>query len=217
MLRSFIQGQIGLGELLAWLIAVVIAITVHEFAHAKSAESFGDPTPRSMGRVTLNPLAHYDPIGTTLFLIFGFGWAKPVPINPLAMRHPRRDGVLCALWGPLSNFLTAILLAVPVRLGLTGAHTGPTVIIMFACLLLGVFNLIPLGPLDGAHVLEGLLNDRGRARLYAFYARFQSLMLILLVLVLAVPTVNHLVFGVILTPVLLLLRLLAGPQMTFAL
>lgn len=217
MLKSFIQGQIGLGELLAWLIAVVIAITVHEFAHAKSAELYGDPTPRAQGRVTLNPLAHYDPIGTTLFLVFGFGWAKPVPVNVLAMRNPRWNGTMVALWGPLSNFLTAALLAIPVRLGITGLYTGPTVIIMFACLLLGVFNLIPLGPLDGAHVLEGILSDRQRVRLYAFHARFQSVMLILLLLVLAVPPINRAVFGVILVPVMILLRLLAGPHMTFGL
>lgn len=217
MLRSFIQGQIGLGELLAWLVAVVVAITVHEFAHAKSAEHYGDPTPRSMGRVTLNPLAHYDLIGTTLFLVFGFGWAKPVPVNVLAMRNPRWSGVMVAFWGPLSNCLTAVLLAIPVRLGVTGVYTAPTVIIMFACLLLAVFNLIPLGPLDGAHVLEGLLNDRQRVQLYAFYARFQSVMLILLVLILAVPQVNRAVFSVILVPVGLMLRLLVGPHMNFVL
>lgn len=105
MLRMLLGGEIDWAALLAWLVAVTVAITVHEFAHAKSAEMAGDPTPRAFGRVTLNPAAHYDLIGSTLFLLVGFGWAKPVPINPLAMRNPRRDAMLTALWGPLSNLI----------------------------------------------------------------------------------------------------------------
>ncbi|MBU0607946.1 MAG: site-2 protease family protein, partial [Armatimonadetes bacterium] len=110
MLLSYLEGRVGLPELLSWLLAVVIAITVHEFAHAKSADMAGDSTARLKGRVTLNPIAHYDPLGSTLFLVLGFGWAKPVPINPLALRPPRRDAVLVSLWGPLSNLITACLL-----------------------------------------------------------------------------------------------------------
>jgi len=210
MLRRFIGGEIGVGEALAWLIAVTVAITVHEFAHAKRAERAGDPTPRAMGRVTLNPLAHYDPLGSTLFLVFGFGWAKPVPVNPLAFRHPRRDGVMVALWGPLSNFITAAVMAMPIRFHLAGDHAMPLMVIVYANLLLGVFNLIPLGPLDGAHVLEGLLADRARLRLYAFYGRYQRVMLIFLLLVLFVPAVNHYVFGIVLAPVHIMMSLLIG-------
>jgi Zn-dependent protease len=213
MLRRFIAGEIGPAEALAWLIAVTVAITVHEFAHAKRAEMAGDPTPRAMGRVTLNPLAHYDPLGSTLFLVFGFGWAKPVPVNPLAFRHLRRDAVMVALWGPLSNFLTATILAMPIRFGLTGAYTMPVMVIVYANLLLGVFNLIPLGPLDGAHVLEGLLSDRARLRLYAFYGRYQRMMLIVLLLVLFVPQINRVVFGVVFVPVSIMMGLLIGLPM----
>jgi Zn-dependent protease len=211
MLMSFIRGQTGLGELAAWLIAVVIAITVHEFAHAKSAELAGDSTPRRMGRVTLNPLAHYDPLGSTMFLLMGFGWAKPVPINPAQMRHPQRDTVLVSLWGPLSNLLMAAVLAVPVRLGVLGDYLLPVLIIIFANLLLAIFNLIPIGPLDGAHVLEGLLSPKGRQRLQDFYRRNQQWLLLAFLVVFLVPEIRRVVFGVILVPVQLLLGLLVGP------
>jgi Zn-dependent protease len=210
MLMSFIRGQTGVGELAAWLVAVVIAITVHEFAHAKSAEVAGDSTPRQWGRVTLNPLAHYDPIGSTLFLVMGFGWAKPVPINPAQMRQPRRDTVLVSLWGPLSNLLLAVVLAIPVRLGVLGEYTVPVIIIMFANLVLAVFNMIPIGPLDGAHVMEGLLSDQKRLRLHEFYRRNQQWLLLGFLVVFLVPEINRVVFGAILLPVRLLLGLLVG-------
>lgn len=210
MLIDYLAGRVDTGEMLAWLIAVVVAITVHEFGHAKSAEIAGDPTPRAMGRISLNPLAHYDPIGTTLFLFAGFGWAKPVPINPLTFHHPRRDVVLVSLWGPLSNFVLAALLALPIRLHLTGAYTMPVLVMIYANLLLGFFNLIPIGPLDGAHALEGLLSDRARLRLYSFYARYQGAMLLALVIILAVRPISAVVFGFILIPVRFLLSLLVG-------
>lgn len=210
MLTHFIHNEIGLGELLAWLIAVIVAITVHEFSHAKAAEVAGDPTPRAFGRVTLNPVAHYDLVGSTLFLLAGFGWAKPVPINPLAFRHRRRDQVMVALWGPLSNFITAAIFAIPLRLQLTGAYTFPVLIIVFANLMLGVFNLIPVGPLDGAHVLEGALSARANQRLAAFYRKNQQWLLILVLIIFFVPVVRDIVLGIILIPVRLLLYLLVG-------
>src|ERR1035437_8062515 len=91
----------------ARLIALAIAITVHEFAHAKFADLAGDPTPRAAGRVTLNPIAHYDLIGTTLILLAGFGWGKPVPVNELAFRHPRSDALKVSLGGIGANIVTA--------------------------------------------------------------------------------------------------------------
>lgn len=200
-----------LAVVIAWLIAFVVAITVHEFAHAKSAEIAGDATPRAHGRVTLNPVAHYDPIGSTLFLLFGFGWAKPVPVNPRAFRSPRRDAILVSLWGPLSNFITAALFALPVRLGLLGSYTMPAVVIMYANLMLGFFNLIPVGPLDGAHVLEGLLSVRANMRLAAFYQRNQMWLLLAVLIIFFVPAVGNLVFGVIGIPAQVMLAVLAGP------
>lgn len=212
MLSGYLSGDMGFGQLLAWLIAVTFAITVHEFAHAKSAELAGDSTPRLRGRVTLNPLAHYDPIGTTLFLVFGFGWAKPVPINPWAFRNRRRDVVLVSLWGPLSNLLSAIVLSLPLRLGLAGPYAPPLAVIVFANLVLCIFNLIPIAPLDGAHILEGLLSDKANQRLAAFYARHQLTMLIAVLVIFFVHPISRLVFGAIMVPVIALLKLLAGPD-----
>jgi len=210
MLQGLISGQFNPGQLVAWLIAVTVAITVHEFGHALRAEKAGDRTPRELGRVTLNPLAHYDPIGSTLFLLFGFGWAKPVPVDPRFFRNPRRDGIMVALWGPLSNVCTAVLMAIPLRLGLAGAYAMPLAMLVWANLILAVFNLIPVAPLDGSHVLEGLLSASSRMRLHAFYHRSQGLLLILLLVVLGVPAIRGLVMGVIMIPALIAFRLLCG-------
>lgn len=210
MLMRFIHGQIGLDMLVAWLVAVTVAITVHEFGHAKSAELAGDSTPRAEGRVTLNPVAHYDLIGSTLFLVFGFGWAKPVPINPVAFRHPRRDTVLVSLWGPLSNFVTAALLSLPLRFHVAGPYTMAVAVLVYANLMLGVFNLIPIGPLDGAHILEGLLTDRANMRLRDFYRRNQRWLILIFLIVFLVPSVADPVFRLIALPVEWLMRLLTG-------
>lgn len=144
--------------LVATFVAVVIAITVHEFAHALSARSYGDDTAEYQGRLTLNPAAHYDPIGSTLFLLFGFGWAKPVPVNPNRMKRPRLDAIRCALWGPLSNILIALISGsiirfLPVPLWLAG-FLG---ILIFLNLYLALFNLIPFPPLDGSRIITNLL------------------------------------------------------------
>ena len=216
MLMRFIHGPMD-GEawssLLSWLIAVTVAITVHEFAHAKCAELAGDSTPRRNGRVTLNPAAHYDIIGSTMFLLFGFGWAKPVPINPLAFKNPRRSTVLVSLWGPLSNFITAALAALPLRFGaLSGEqpYGRMFLIIVFANLMLGVFNLIPVGPLDGAHILEGLLSDRANRALAAFYQQNSRWLLLLVLAIFFIPALGNLVFGPIMLIVSLMTSLLTG-------
>jgi Zn-dependent protease len=160
-------------ELISRFLVLVIAFTVHEFAHAFVADRFGDTTPRSQGRLTLNPLAHLDPLGSLLLLLTGFGWAKPVMINPYALerRNPAAP-MLVALAGPASNFLLAVIGALPVRLGLVSAgfaSTGlfptlPQFIDDFIVinLLLMLFNLIPLAPLDGEKVLTYFLPRSGQ-------------------------------------------------------
>jgi Zn-dependent protease len=142
--------------------ALLIAVTVHELAHALVADRLGDPTPRRLGRITLNPLPHIDPLGALAFVLAGFGWAKPVPVSAQYLRHPTRDMAWVAAAGPLSNFVAAFAALVAVRML---AHVGdvmpfvsePLSGVLFWTyvynLALGIFNLIPLPPLDGGHFL----------------------------------------------------------------
>jgi Zn-dependent protease len=145
--------------------ALLVAVTVHELAHALVAERLGDPTARRLGRITLNPLPHIDPLGALAFVLAGFGWAKPVPVNAQNLRHPVRDMAWVAAAGPLSNFLAAFVALVAVRLLSRVGGALPFVIeplagvifwIYVFNLALGIFNLIPLPPLDGGHFLPYL-------------------------------------------------------------
>jgi len=196
--------QAKLPFVLGWIIAVAVALTVHEFAHAKRADAAGDPTPRSQGRVSLNPIDHYDPIGTTMILLFGIGWGKPVQVNPRAFRNPRRDGIMVALWGALANLITAALFAIPLRLGLAGAYAQPLALIVILNLILAFFNLLPVGPLDGAAVLSGLLPADKARRFDEFSARWG------MVLLMAIIFIRPLGQALIWTPVSLLASLLTG-------
>lgn len=157
--------------LIARILTLLVAFTVHELAHAMTADYLGDPTARQMGRLTLNPLAHLDPIGTLLLLVAGFGWAKPVPVNPDYLRgNPRTSFALVALAGPVSNILLVGLVAIPYRLGLVelesfsrGGIFPSFGFLLFNYVLinivLAVFNMIPLPPLDGSKILMGLLPE----------------------------------------------------------
>lgn len=148
---------------------MLIAFTVHELAHAVTADRLGDPTPRRQGRITLNPLAHLDPIGTLMLLISGFGWAKPVMVQPAYLRgNPRTSMGIVAAAGPLSNLLMAIVAAIPLRLGLVDMSVGSSSAVLpslsfllfqfiFINLILLFFNLIPIPPLDGFKILTAVL------------------------------------------------------------
>ena len=154
-------------EIVSRIITLLIAFTFHELAHAVVATQLGDDTPRRAGRMTLNPIAHLDPIGSLLLIFAGFGWAKPVPVNPYNLRNGPHVGMaVVAAAGPISNFLMALIAAIPFRLGLISPFAsagGPLIpsfpgfLIDFISinLLLMLFNLIPIAPLDGSKVLAG--------------------------------------------------------------
>jgi Zn-dependent protease len=138
--------------------ALVVSISIHEFAHAFVADKLGDPTARYLGRVTLNPKAHLDPIGTLLLVFAGFGWGRPVPINPINFKNPKRDSALVAFAGPLSNFALATVLAFVYSFAFSYSLLG--IFLYFTVLynlMLGIFNLLPFHPLDGFKVVLGFL------------------------------------------------------------
>ena len=154
--------------IIARVITLLIAFTIHELAHAWVADQLGDPTPRRQGRLTLNPLAHLDPIGSLLLVFAGFGWAKPVMTNPYNFRNgPQLGMAVVAAAGPASNLLMAILAAIPFQVGLVSLRNLTTYGGMLPTLdlflydfiqinvLLMLFNLLPIGPLDGMKVLRG--------------------------------------------------------------
>lgn len=145
---------------------LLITLSVHEYAHARAAEELGDPTARLMGRLTLNPLAHIDPIGSLMILLVGFGWGKPVPFDPYNLKNPRKDSAIISLVGPLSNFVMAIVGAVLLRV-LMGVDAGilsslAILVLPFFVqinLVLGLFNLLPFAPLDGFKVVAGIIPE----------------------------------------------------------
>lgn len=141
-----------------WLAALLVAITVHEFAHAWTSDRLGDPTARLAGRVTLNPLAHLDPLGTLMLLLFRFGWGKPVPFDPFNLRNPRRDAALISFAGPAADLILAIFLSLLIRF-IPSSQLFLTPFIILA-ITLAIFNLIPIHPLDGGKILVGLLPER---------------------------------------------------------
>jgi Zn-dependent protease len=171
MITQLFNNPLGL---FFWLIALATAITIHEFSHAYAADRLGDPTPRLMGRLTLNPLKHLDPIGTIMLLLVRFGWGKPVEFDPYNLRSPRRDSAIISLAGPMSNFILAIICAIVVHLLfsfrltlLSNSFIGLFVYLSIGLLqpviilniMLGIFNLLPIHPLDGFKIVEGILPD----------------------------------------------------------
>jgi Zn-dependent protease len=156
---------------IALAIAFIIGIAFHEFSHAFVAYLLGDTTAQSMGRLTLNPLAHLDPAGTLLLVLVGFGWGKPTPVNPNRLRHGPKVGMaLVSAAGPISNFIMATLFALPLKLGLvqfddflplkTWTFGNYLALLLFYVVvinvLLGLFNLLPIAPLDGAKIASGI-------------------------------------------------------------
>lgn len=167
-------------------IILIIAITIHEFSHGFVADKLGDPTPRSFGRLTLNPLAHADPIGTILLPLLSaltgiptIGWAKPVPIDPFNFRHPKRDIILTSLAGPASNFFIALFVSILCNI----FHTYNVFIYIFVLIniSLAIFNLIPIPPLDGSKIFLNLLPPQSSQKWEEAFDRYGFILLIIIV------------------------------------
>lgn len=182
---------------------ILLAISIHEFSHGYVAVKLGDDTPRLQGRMTLNPLKHIDPLGFICLLLVGFGWAKPVMINSRNFKNPRRDDLLVSLAGPVSNFITAFIFVILMKFTymylpvtrmtqiLLDALTGT----VYINLVLMVFNLIPIPPLDGHHILGNI----GGAPVWDFYNRYY----------------DHLRFGMLLLIVFNLIGIVISPIIVF--
>lgn len=154
---SFLERAIYL------LPGLILSLTIHEYAHARVAYHFGDSTAKQMGRLNLNPLSHLDLIGSLMLLFAGFGWAKPVPVNPMNLANPKRDMVWVSLAGPLSNMILAATIAILIKIMIftnVPINQDLTYIIIMTFqinLVLAMFNLIPIQPLDGSKIVLGLL------------------------------------------------------------
>ena len=211
--------QVSPAQIISLIITLLIAFTVHEFSHAWVATAFGDETPRMNGRLTLNPIAHLDIIGTLLLLVAGFGWAKPVPVDPYTLR---RRSPLALLWvslaGPFSNFLMAVVAAIPLRLGIfpfVSSTNGfiPTPydflrVFIIINLTLLLFNLIPVAPLDGEKILDAILPPSA-ARVFDTIRPYGPL--ILLAIVFVGPALGFNILGILIDPALnAMYRLLLG-------
>jgi Zn-dependent protease len=184
-------------DLIGWILAFIIAITIHETAHAWMADRLGDPTARLMGRLSLNPMVHYDKVGTTLLLVLvvmraigipviPFGWAKPVRFDPYNLENPRRDSALISLAGPASNLILAALLSIIMRV-LVGPFSPFSYLSMIIYpiialnVVLAIFNLLPIHPLDGGKIFIGLLPEKEAHDADIFLRRYGMIILIFLI------------------------------------
>lgn len=160
-----------------YLLALVVAITIHEFAHARAAEYLGDPTPKLQGRVSLNPMRHLDPFGMIFLFFAGFGWGKPVQFDPFNLKNPRWDAAIISVAGPLSNIILAMILAVVVRI----IETPLLYPFIMLNVTLAVFNLLPVHPLDGFKIVGGILSPEKAHEWYQL-ERYGIIFLLLLIL-----------------------------------
>lgn len=170
--------------------AIIIGFSFHEFAHAWTSDRLGDPTPRNQGRLTLSPMAHIDIIGFILILVAGFGWAKPVQINPRYYKNPRRDELIVSLAGPAMNLVVAFAFVVVYRLIITFYSGGNVIVdnllnviqyVTWINIILLFFNLIPLPPLDGFAILRELM-PRRQYRLVWFLEQYSTIILLIIII-----------------------------------
>jgi Zn-dependent protease len=196
------------------VIALIIAIPIHEFAHALSAVNNGDDGPRRDGRLSIMPWDHFDPFGAFFCLMsaifgFGLGWGKPVMVNPNVLHNPKWGMCKIAAWGPFSNLLLAILFAMPLRFGWVD-HPSSLSLLLFTCLQVNLslmlFNLIPVGPLDGAKIVVAFLPDSQAYEFSRFMGQYGMILLLGLITI-GRPLLTMLVSG----PMIQILIFLLGP------
>lgn len=180
-------------RILLTLPGIIIGLAFHEFAHAYASDKLGDPTPRNLGRLTLSPMAHIDPLGLLLIVFVGFGWAKPVPVNSRYYRHPRRDDIIVSVAGVAMNLLIAIIFTALLKFIISSdinSMLGKSVVsnllnmIYYAIqinIVLLLFNLIPIPPLDGFHVLTNILPFRSYGFL-SYMEQYGSIILMVLII-----------------------------------
>jgi Zn-dependent protease len=186
---------------------ILLALSFHEYAHAYIANKFGDDTAKQSGRLTLNPLAHLDPIGTIMIFLVHFGWAKPVPVNPHRLRNPKKDMLWISAAGPLANMILALISGILLRFifAIGGAPNQHSIIGLFTYavlmslqinLALAIFNLLPIAPLDGSKILFGLLPVKHEGKIYFLerYGPFILLGLIIFGRVTGVPILGGLIW-----------------------
>jgi Zn-dependent protease len=176
--------DLSVAQLIGIAVALVVGITFHEFSHAFIADQLGDHRPRALGRVSLNPVAHIDPVGALVFVLAGFGWGRPVPVNVYALRPGRIGMAMVAAGGPIANVIVATAAAVVFRVlelaGIGGLAVEITFFVVLYNLLLAVFNLLPIPPLDGYNVALAFLPPR-TAFAVQRYAPYGVIVLLLLV------------------------------------
>ncbi len=190
------MNDLSLDNLIYLLPAVLIALSLHEFAHGWVSYKLGDPTPKAEGRLTLNPLSHIDPFGTVSLLLFGFGWAKPVMVNPQYYKDRKSGMIWTAVAGPLMNFFVAFICMMIAGLILKLFMYSSNDIVQYLYVLmlitaqlnigLGIFNLIPIPPLDGSKILAGMLPED----LYFKLMQYENIIGILLLVVLYAGILN---------------------------
>ena len=211
ILFAISNASFDLQATLLTLPGLILALTLHEYAHAKVSDRLGDPTPSAQGRLTLNPIAHMDPVGTVFLIFAGFGWGKPVEIDGRYYRNPARDTMLVALAGPVSNFIQSIVwffvygaLVTFAPIESSYALAMLTSMVFYAGLInisLGVFNLLPLPPLDGSKILRYFLHGNAREFLYTL-ERYSTLILMVLFMTnltgkIISPIINWIVTGML--------------------
>ncbi|MBN1903720.1 MAG: site-2 protease family protein [Deltaproteobacteria bacterium] len=194
-------------------IAVLLfAVTIHEYSHGKAALSLGDPTAKNSGRLTLNPIRHIDPIGAVCMYLFGIGWAKPVPVNTAYFANRRKDTILMAISGPVSNLAAAFVAGLLIRYYDMPVDIYRLILVNMLLLNigLGLFNLLPIPPLDGSHVLENILPS-GLASGYQKIRRYAPI--VFLGILIADHYLKFNIFGRILSyPIIATAELFAGPK-----